>query len=277
MRSALPEDQNLIFYQPQTEIQQNNLKLRNSGIRLQNQEVFATPQNVVLIKNVPEETQEDNQVRPVRYHGIDLKKSQQSVVPNYHQQLFLGRLLPSTNSERQSTQQQFVYHQILAPINVVPPQENHFQQVPVQPHYTIQQQEIPQEIQHTPLQYVHIPINKEVQIPQHIKTVVPLIVNSKTQISQSETQSQPQQTEDSTLLKETIPNVQSRFASQDIQTPEKQDKNTNAEIAALEFARYIASKQEEAYSDSVVIDAKAEESDKEEDSEGKIFKFAKYA
>lgn len=64
LRSAIPEDPNLLFFQSPSGLQQSNLK--NSGVRIQNQEIY-TPQNLVLLKSIPEQNPEkDADVRPIR-------------------------------------------------------------------------------------------------------------------------------------------------------------------------------------------------------------------
>lgn len=261
MRSALPEDQNLIFYQPQSELQQTNLKLRNSGIGVQNQEVFGpVPQGgFYFFRNNPRQQQlqqESQGVRPVRYHGIpqtDQVKNHEIPIPVMAAQNYPPHLY------KQATQPQLIYHQILAPISVVPPQENQIYNLP---QYNPQQAEV---IPHNlpvqqPLSYIQIPVNNDVQIPTHyVKSAVPIRVNAQATPNQETKQT------------ETIPEIQSRFANQDV--IEEKNTESSADLAALEFVRYLENKENnDQYSDTVIIDAKTDDQNKEEqetESDGK--------
>lgn len=135
-----------------------------------------------------------------------------------------------------------MYQTHYVPIGVVPPQEANIR--------NYQNQELNQQVQ-----FVQIPVNKDVQLPQYIKTVVPLTVDQNLKKSDRKEQK-----------------VTSRFASTEIQADEEK-KDPNAEIAALEFVRYVNQQNDDILSDTVIIDAKTENVKKEEentnDSEGK--------
>lgn len=270
MRSAVPDDQNVLYFQPQTEFQQSNLKLRNSGVGAQNQEVYS-PQNVVFLKNFPDQPEDKQNVRPIRYHGTEFNKkvaaqqAQQPIIPqypqNYPQQVFFERFLPQGSDFRSSGQLQTLYQTHYVPIGVVPPQESNIRQ------YTIQNQEA-QEANQQQVQFVQIPVNKDVQLPQYIKTVVPLTVDPNLKPAQ-EIKGQ----NDIVYVEKPQQKISSRFAPTEIQAAEEEKRDPSSEIAALDFVRYINSRQNsDQFSDTVVIDAKTDNENKEEennnDSEG---------
>lgn len=272
MRNAVPDDQNVFLVQPHAEFQQANLRHRQPGVAIQNQEAYA-PKNFIFLKNIPEQPKEKQDIRPIRYHGGEFNKKPvthhipQPLAQNFPQQVFLERLLPQGNDLRAPNHLQTLYHTQYVPIGVVPPQEAQFH-----PQYTIQNQEIPQELGHQPLSFVQIPINKDVQIPNYIKSVVPLTVDPKASVATA-----VKTEKEAIYVKDIDQQITSRFATSEIQAEKQADEeekpDPSATLATLDFVRYINSRQNnDEFSDTVIIDAKSDNDNKEDEndaSEGK--------
>lgn len=198
------------------------------------------------------------QLFSLRYHGSDLTKRvnqqqiHQQTIQNYPQQIFFERLLPQGNDIRTPSQLQTLYQSHYVPIGVVPPQEGNI------PQYTIRNQELPQEYNQQPLQFIQIPVNKDVQLPQYIKTVVPLTVDPN------------QKVEDLHYQNNNVNNQQqisSRFAPTEINHKKQSDEekhDSNSENPSQDFVKYLDNNDQ--FSDTVVIDAKTDNRNKEEEN-----------
>lgn len=292
-KSAFPSGQNILLLQSQ-DIQQSRLKFRNTIPSIQN----PSGQNPIYVQNDLEEqlSTSNNQpdIKPVRYHSQDLKaqnyvflqESQQSekparykgdttneqTVPNYPQ-FFFGRFLPGTSDiKSQALHQGLLQQQIphtpihqthYIPVEVVPPQ------VPLHiAHNPYENHNIPQhEFETQKLSFIHIPIDKNVAPPPYIKSVtlntkeIPVIP--------------PQQDQQKKLDKQVLylsassqPNANEETAEINIggiENPQKQIQIGEGMpgASALDFIRYITSRQSNLDSDTVVINARSEDDNKD--------------
>ncbi|GLV38747.1 uncharacterized protein CBL_05746 [Carabus blaptoides fortunei] len=301
-KSAIPSTQNILFLQPQ-DIQQSRLKFRNAIPSIQNpsgQNPIYVQNN--LEEQISTSNNQPN-IKPVRYHSQDLnpqnyvflQETEQSenparykgdttneqTVPNYPQ-YFFGRFLPGTSDVKSQTLHQGLLQQQIPhapihqthyiPVEVVPPQ------VPIHiTHNPYENHNIPQhEFESQKLSFIHIPIDKNVAPPPYIKSVIPVPLNTK-EIPVIP----PQQNQHKKLDKQVLylsasaqPNANDDTGEMNIglignQSPQNTLQN-QVQIgegmpgaSALDFIRYITSRQSNLDSDTVVINARSEEDNKE--------------
>lgn len=267
-----------------------------------------SPQNLVLLRNnMGSEPIQSEYIKPVGYHGANLKPQNyvllrsnqpQNEVPQIQyqptysrEQVLIGRLLPQAHNIKQQQISQTPIHQThYVPVEVVPPQ------VPLQTaQYHFDNQAIQQENLHQHLSFIYIPVDSNIQPPQYIKPLVQLPIKSKSELSplplQNHQQSIPSSNPFIYLSSEAqkSDSIHSPFSGllqqqehQPQQNIHQEQQNSGHEqqevndVAALEIARYIASRHGDLYSDTVVIDAKSNDESKEQDSGEGIVKQIKY-